>query len=63
MANDICFRTLHFDKPWSLENYRRVGGYEVWERILKEKTPPEQIIAELKRSCLRGVVEQVFRRV
>ncbi|EDP46619.1 NADH-quinone oxidoreductase subunit NuoF [Rickettsiella grylli] len=54
MANDICFRTLHFDKPWSLENYRRVGGYEVWERILKEKTPPEQIIAELKRSCLRG---------
>jgi NADH-quinone oxidoreductase subunit F len=54
MANDICFRTLPFDEPWSLANYQRVGGYQVWEKILKEKTPPEQIIAELKLSCLRG---------
>ncbi len=54
MANDICFRTLHFDEPWSFANYRRVGGYQVWERILKEKTPPQQIIAELKLACLRG---------
>lgn len=54
MANDICFRTLHFDTPWTLDNYRRVGGYQVWEKILKEKIPPEHIIAELKLSCLRG---------
>jgi NADH-quinone oxidoreductase subunit F len=54
MANDICFRTLCFEQPWSLASYRHVGGYEVLEKILREKTPPEHIIAELKTSCLRG---------
>lgn len=52
--NLICFRTLQFDEPWTLENYKSVGGYEVWQRILKEQTPPEKIIEELKLSCLRG---------
>jgi len=53
-TNQVCFRTLHLDKPWSLEAYRSVGGYEVWQKILKEKTPPENIISELKTSNLRG---------
>ena len=54
MSEQVCFRTLEFDTPWSLENYRKLGGYSVWEKILKEKTPPEQIIEELKTSALRG---------
>lgn len=54
MANDVCFRTLHLDKPWTLESYRSVGGYSVWEKILREKTPADAIIAELKTSALRG---------
>ncbi|MGD8795874.1 MAG: NADH-quinone oxidoreductase subunit F, partial [Thiohalophilus sp.] len=54
MANEVCFRTLQFDKPWSLESYRSVGGYEVLKKILAEQTPPEQIIEELKTSSLRG---------
>ena len=54
MANDVCFRTLHLDQPWTLESYRSVGGYSVWEKILKEKTSPDSIIAELKTSALRG---------
>ncbi len=54
MANEVCFRTLHMDKPWTLETYQEAGGYEVWKRILKEKTPPDEIIAELKVSALRG---------
>jgi NADH-quinone oxidoreductase subunit F len=54
MSEQVCFRTLEFDKPWTLENYRKVGGYSVWEKILKEKTPPEEIIEELKTSALRG---------
>lgn len=52
--NDVCFRTLHLSKPWTLESYQSVGGYEVWRKILREKTPPETIIAELKASALRG---------
>ena len=39
MANDICFRTLHLDQPWSLASYRSVGGYEVLEKILRESSP------------------------
>ncbi|MCS5710496.1 NADH-quinone oxidoreductase subunit NuoF [Candidatus Berkiella aquae] len=53
-TNQICFRTLSHAKPWSLEAYLSVGGYQVWQKILKEKTPPENIIAELKTSVLRG---------
>ena len=54
MANEICFRTLHLDQPWTLDQYRSQGGYEVLSRILREKTPPEQIIDEVKKSGLRG---------
>ncbi len=54
MANDVCFRTLHLDKPYSLKAYESVGGYKVWRKILKEKTPPQDIITELKTSALRG---------
>ena len=54
MANEVCFRTLHMDKPWTLENYLSVGGYEQLKKIIKEKIPPEQIIEELKTSSLRG---------
>lgn len=54
MANEVCFRTLHMDKPWTLESYLSVGGYEQLKKILKEKTPPEKIIEELKISSLRG---------
>lgn len=52
--NQICYRTLSHAKPWSLEAYLSVGGYEVLKKILKEQTPPENIIAELKTSALRG---------
>lgn len=54
MANEICFRTLHLDKPWTLATYESVGGYEQWKKILREKTPPEQVIEALKLSALRG---------
>lgn len=54
MANEVCFRTLHLDNPWSLKAYESVGGYKVWRKILKEKTPPSEIINELKISALRG---------
>ena len=54
MANEVCFRTLHLDKPWSLQAYQSVGGYTQWQRILQEKMPPEKIIAALKTATLRG---------
>jgi len=54
MVNEVCFQTLQFDEPWTLENYRKVGGYQVWEKILKEKMSPEEIIDQVKSSALRG---------
>ncbi len=52
--NQVCFRTLQFDQPWTLENYRKVGGYEVLEQILRDKPRQENIIEQLKNSALRG---------
>jgi NADH-quinone oxidoreductase subunit F len=54
MANEVCFRTLHLDRPWRLETYESAGGYEVWRRILREKPDPAGIIEALKRAALRG---------
>ncbi|MEE9596702.1 MAG: NADH-quinone oxidoreductase subunit NuoF [Acidiferrobacterales bacterium] len=52
--NQVCFANLKDDEPWRLEPYRRAGGYEMWEKIIREKTPPEAIIEELKTAALRG---------
>lgn len=52
--NQVCFRTLQFSQPWSFENYRQIGGYEAWKRILREKISPQDIIEEVKASGLRG---------
>ncbi len=54
MANEVCFRNNHLEKPWSLSTYQSTGGYEVWKKILAEKTAPDEIITEIKLSALRG---------
>ena len=54
MVNEVCFNTSHLDRPWTLATYASAGGYEMWRKILAAKTPPEDIIAELKKSALRG---------
>ncbi|RXM22230.1 NADH-quinone oxidoreductase subunit F, partial [Citrobacter sp. AAK_AS5] len=48
------YTTLHFDKPWSYENYLKTGGYQALRRILAEKIPPADVIAMAKQSGLRG---------
>ena len=54
MVNEVCFQTLQFDEPWTFENYRKIGGYDAWEKILREKTPQEEVIETVKASGLRG---------
>ncbi|MFA7594008.1 MAG: NADH-quinone oxidoreductase subunit NuoF [Thiohalobacteraceae bacterium] len=53
-SNEVCFATLQYDQPWTLENYLKTGGYQAWKKILAEKTPAEVIIDEVKKSGLRG---------
>jgi NADH-quinone oxidoreductase subunit F len=54
MANEVCFRNLHLPEPWSLKTYLGTGGYAAWKKILAEKTAPDEIISQVKRSALRG---------
>lgn len=54
MANEVCLRTCHLERPWSLKTYESVGGYSYWKKILADKIPPEDIIETLKASGLRG---------
>ena len=55
MANEVCYATLQFeDQPWSYENYLKVGGYQAWQKILKEKISPEDVIEIVEKSGLRG---------
>ena len=52
--NLVCFEALQHPESWKLANYRKIGGYEAWEKILAEKTPRETIIETVKASGLRG---------
>lgn len=54
MLNEVCYRTLGLDDPASLKTYESIGGYSVLRKILQNKTPPSEIIDELKASGLRG---------
>jgi len=54
MVNEVCFSTLHADKPWTLETYQANKGYAAWKKILKNKTDPDDIISQVKTSALRG---------
>ncbi|MEW6354085.1 MAG: NADH-quinone oxidoreductase subunit NuoF [Pseudomonadota bacterium] len=54
MANEVCFRNIHLPECWTLKTYLGSGGYDAWKKILAEKTPPDEIINEVKKSALRG---------
>jgi NADH-quinone oxidoreductase subunit F len=52
--NNVVFEPLSLPESWKLAQYRRTGGYDAWEKILREKIPPQQIIDEMKAAGLRG---------
>jgi NADH-quinone oxidoreductase subunit F len=39
---------------WHVGDYQRRGGYEALKKILTNKITPEEVIAEVKKSSLRG---------
>ena len=50
----VVSNTFGLDEPHSLSTYRSVGGYEAWERIVRDGVEPAQIIDMVKESGLRG---------
>ncbi|GHA77650.1 NADH-quinone oxidoreductase subunit F [Formosimonas limnophila] len=58
-----CLHDRHIDpvilaglngSNWGLDDYVARGGYSVLKKILAEQTPPDDIIADIKLSALRG---------
>ena len=54
MANEVCFRTLHLERSWTLETYEKAGGYKMWRQVLSGKISPQDILDAVKASALRG---------
>ncbi len=52
--NLVCFQTLGHERPASIDTYRRLGGYDVWEKILAGAMTREQVIEGVKAAGLRG---------
>ncbi|MBD3165645.1 NADH-quinone oxidoreductase subunit F, partial [bacterium] len=49
------FQGLDRSRKWdTLEGYKSDGGYAVWEKIMKDKMKPEDVIKVVKDSGLRG---------
>ena len=45
---------LDGNNAWRLDDYVKRGGYSALKRILADKVTPDQVIAEVKKSVLRG---------
>ena len=54
MIDQVCYATRKFDEPWTYENYVALDGYSAWRKVIENKTPPGDIIDEIKKSGLRG---------
>jgi NADH-quinone oxidoreductase subunit F len=52
--NLVVFEPLKLERSWELNTYRKIGGYDVWEKILAEKPPRPSITDQIKASGLRG---------
>ena len=35
--NLVLFEALKHERPWTLDSYRKFGGYEAWEKITKSR--------------------------
>jgi NADH-quinone oxidoreductase subunit F len=53
-AHNVVNTTLHFDQPWTYENYLKSGGWQAWKMILSERPDPATIVDMVKASALRG---------
>jgi NADH-quinone oxidoreductase subunit F len=54
MTDSIILAGLDGDRTWRIGDYVSRGGYEALTKILAEKITPENVIAEVKKSALRG---------
>ncbi|MCK9487911.1 MAG: NADH-quinone oxidoreductase subunit NuoF [Xanthomonadales bacterium] len=53
-AHNVVYTTLHYDQPWTYDNYLKTGGYQAWRKIVSEKPDPAWVVDQVKASGLRG---------
>ncbi len=63
MSAQTCFHGRHINPVilagldganWRLHDYEQRGGYKALKKIVSEKVPADAVIAEVKKSALRG---------
>ncbi|MDQ3187733.1 MAG: NADH-quinone oxidoreductase subunit NuoF [Pseudomonadota bacterium] len=63
MSAQTCFHGRHLSpmilagldgNNWRLNDYKERGGYKALRKVLDEKLTPDAVIAEVKKSALRG---------
>ncbi len=63
MTEQTCFHGCHIDPiilagldgtNWRLKDYEARGGYKALRKVLTEHVAPDAVIAEVKKSALRG---------
>lgn len=54
VLNQVCYRTLDHEQPWSLATYLSVGGYASWKKIVSGEIARADIVPTIKASGLRG---------
>lgn len=52
--NLVCYRTFDEKAPSSLETYKKLNGYTTWEKLLKGKIKPSEVIETIKAAGLMG---------
>ena len=52
--NLVVFEPLALERSWTLDSYRKIGGYDVWRKILAGEMTREAVIDGVKASGLRG---------
>jgi NADH-quinone oxidoreductase subunit F len=52
--NLVVFEPLGLERSWTLDSYRKIGGYDVWKKILAGGMTREAVIDGVKASGLRG---------
>jgi len=63
MSAQTCFHGRHLNPMilsgldgdnWRLKDYEERGGYQAWRKVFSDKLTPDAVIAEVKKSALRG---------
>ena len=63
MSAQTCFHGRHLNpmilagldgSNWGLKGYEERGGYRAWRKIFSDNLTPDAVIAEVKKSALRG---------